>query len=182
MNGLERMLAPLRRAVANLLARGVVVMSDSSKKMQALQIRLLDGDEADGVEHFEAYGLTARPRSGAECVALSLCGGRSHMLAIAVADRRYRLTGLQEGEVALYDDQGQKVHLTRNGIVISTTKKCRIEAQDIELHASNSYSWDVAGYGERFTWLSGTTWEHKTWKTGATVNSVSLPIHPPEGP
>lgn len=35
-----------------------------------------------------------------------------------VADRRYRLQGLAAGEVALYDDLGQKVHLTRGGIVI----------------------------------------------------------------
>jgi len=35
-----------------------------------------------------------------------------------VSDRRYRLTGLAEGEVALYDDLGHKVHLAREGIVI----------------------------------------------------------------
>lgn len=54
-----------------------------------------------------------------------------------VADRRYRLQGLKTGEVALYDDIGQCVHLTRGGIlikgaglpmVITDTPKLRVEA------------------------------------------------------
>ncbi len=35
-----------------------------------------------------------------------------------MSDRRYRLKGLQTGEVAVYDDQGQSVTLTREGIVV----------------------------------------------------------------
>lgn len=38
---------------------------------------------------------------------------------MVVADRRFRLKGLARGEVALYDDQGQSVILTRAGIVIN---------------------------------------------------------------
>ena len=36
-----------------------------------------------------------------------------------VSDRRYRLKGLARGEVAVYDDQGQSVTLTRAGIVVN---------------------------------------------------------------
>ncbi|TKV19105.1 baseplate assembly protein, partial [Citrobacter sp. TBCS-14] len=35
-----------------------------------------------------------------------------------VSDRRYRMKGLKTGEVAIYDDQGQSVTLTRAGIVV----------------------------------------------------------------
>lgn len=45
-------------------------------------------------------------------------GDRSHGMAVIVADRRYRLKGLARGEVAIYDDQGQSVTLTRGGIVV----------------------------------------------------------------
>ncbi len=38
---------------------------------------------------------------------------------VVVADRRFRLKGLARGEVALYDDQGQSVTLTRAGIVVN---------------------------------------------------------------
>ncbi|EFB6788059.1 hypothetical protein FPG81_19955 [Escherichia coli] len=40
-----------------------------------------------------------------------------------VSDRRYRLKGLQTGEVAVYDDQGQSVTLTREGIVVDGAGK-----------------------------------------------------------
>lgn len=182
MSDLAKLLQPYAQRLGNMIARGKVLVVNSASKMQSLQIGLLAGERKDNVEHFEPFGFTSRPKAGAEHVTLFFDGDRSHGVTIVVADRRYRLQGLQEGEAALYDDQGQKVHLTRDGIVIQTAKKCRIDAAQIELHASQSYSWDVAGFGERWTYVSGTTWERKTWQTGATVNTVTSAIHPPEGP
>ena len=182
MSDIGRLLAPIARRVGNMLARGTVAVANAAGKMQALQLRLLAGEVKENVEHFEPYGFTSRPHGGAEAVTVFLDGDRSHGIAIVVADRRYRLVALESGEVALHDDQAQKVHLTRDGIVIETPKTLRIDALDIELHAAHSYSWDVNGYGERWTHVSGTTWEHKTWQSGATITSVPLPIHPPEGP
>ena len=118
-----KLIAPYARRIANMLARGSLVLADSSKKMQTLQVHLLAGEVKDGFEHFEAYGLTSNPHPGAEPIAAFLGGDRGHGVVLIVADRRYRLTGLAEGEVALYDDQGQKVHLTRNGIVIYGANK-----------------------------------------------------------
>lgn len=116
---IARMLAPLARGLGNMLARGTVVLAKSATKMQTLQVKLLSGEVKDGVEHFEAYGLTARPKSGAEHITLFMGGDRSHGITIMVADRRHRPTGLEEGEVVLHDDLGHKVHLTRSGIVIN---------------------------------------------------------------
>jgi phage baseplate assembly protein V len=177
-----RMIAPLARAIGNMLARGTLVLVNAASKMQTVQVRLLSGEAKEAVEHFEPYGFTACPHPGAEALAAFLAGDRSHGVVLTIADRRYRLQGLEAGEVALHDDLEQKVHLTRTGIVVSSPLKVRIEAQDIEMHASHSWSWDVNGFGERWTHVTGSTWEHKTWQTGATVNAVSLSIHPPEGP
>lgn len=179
---IARLMAPLARSVGNMLARGTLVLANAATKMQSLQVRILDGEAKDAVEHFEPYGYTSRPHPGAEALLQFFGGDRSHGVAFMVADRRYRLTGLEAGEVALHDDLGQKVHLTRDGVVIYTPLKMRVDAQDIEMHASRSWSWDVNGFGERWTYTGGVNWEHKTWQTGATVSSVSLPINPPEGP
>jgi phage baseplate assembly protein V len=115
---IARMLAPLARAIGSMMARGTVVLATATSKMQTLQIKLLSGEVQDDVEHIEPYGFTAHPHAGAEHVTLFFGGNRSHGVTIMVADRRYRLQGLAEGEVALSDDLGQKIHLTRNGIVI----------------------------------------------------------------
>ncbi len=123
MSEFGKMIAPYARRISNMLARGTLAAVNAASKMQGLQLRLLAGEVKDNVEHFEPYGFTSNPKGGAEAVAVFLDGDRSHGIAIVVADRRYRLTGLQTGEVALHDDQGQKVHLTRTGIVIDGAGK-----------------------------------------------------------
>lgn len=115
---LSRTLAPLARGLQNLFSRGVVSAVNAALKMQTVQVRLLAGESKDALEHFEPYGYTAHAKPGAEVAVGFVEGDRSHGIALVVADRRYRLAALAEGEVAIYDDQGQKVHLTRAGIVI----------------------------------------------------------------
>lgn len=114
---MARMLAPLARSVGAILARGTVVLANSAGKMQSLQVRLLSGEAKDGLEHFEPYGYTSAPLPGAEHVTLFFGGDRSHGVTVVVADRRYRLQGLQPGEVALHDDQGTRLVLKRGGVV-----------------------------------------------------------------
>ena len=118
MSDLSRALGPMARRIGNMLARGVVTAVKEGSKLRSLQVRMMAGEIKDDIEHFEPYGYTSRPLPGAEHVSAFFDGDRSHGVTIVVADRRYRLAGLEAGEVALYDDLGQAVHLTRNGIVI----------------------------------------------------------------
>lgn len=115
---IDKMLGPARRRLQNLVARGTVALSNAALKMQALQVRLLADETLDQLEHFEPYGYTSRPHPGAEVLTLSVDGDRSHTVVIVAADRRYRMRELEEGEIAIQDDLGQSVHLTRDGIVV----------------------------------------------------------------
>lgn len=113
--------AAIRRLATRLrlvVARAVLGLVNDATKLQALQVTLQEGVVRDKVERFQNYGLTSVPLAGAEGVALSVGASTDHTVVIAVDDRRYRLKGLQAGEVALYDDVGHKVYLTRDGIVI----------------------------------------------------------------
>jgi phage baseplate assembly protein V len=115
----DKLSSPMKRRLQNMIARGVVKLSNAAKKMQAVQLALLAGETSeDTLEHFEPYGFTSRPLPGAEAVTVFIDGDRSHGLCLVVADRRYRMTGLEEGELALKDDLGQSVHFTRDGIVV----------------------------------------------------------------
>jgi phage gp45-like len=58
-------------------------------------------------------------------------GLRSHGIVIAVEDRRYRLTGGEAGEVVMYDDLGQAVHLKRDRILISSPNRIQVEAPKV---------------------------------------------------
>lgn len=115
---MQKMLGPLGRRVQNMLARGTVVLSKAGTMMQTLQVRLLADETLDGIEHFEPYGFTSRPKAGAEVATLFVDGDRSHGLVLVAADRRYRMTGFKDGEVAIHDDKGQSVHFTEDGIVV----------------------------------------------------------------
>ena len=120
---LAKMTAPFARKIQNMLARGTVVLANASTKMQSLQLTLLADETADNVEHFEPYGFTSRPRAGAEALAVFLDGDRSHGITVVVADRRYRLSGLEEGDVALHDDKGHSIVLGADGITITGNVK-----------------------------------------------------------
>ena len=61
-------------------------------------------------EYMQHYGFTSRPKAGAEIIIIN---EGNHYLGIASDDRRYRLA-LEDGEVALYTDEGDKVHLKRD--------------------------------------------------------------------
>lgn len=115
MNALNQLIAPVRRRLDNLVARAVVKVIDDSKKLQLLQLAILDGETRDLCERFQEYGFTSVPLAGAEAVVVFVGGHRDHPLVLAVDDRTKRKTGLQPGEVALYTDEGKYLLLKRGG-------------------------------------------------------------------
>lgn len=174
----------IRRAIGRirLAFRGRVVQATTGGPVVLIQGDGLSSEQLQGTEQFQEYGFTSAVPGGAMYVVVPIGGKTSHGIVVATEHGTYRLKNLKTGEVALYDDQGQVVHLTRDGILVKTPKKLRLEGLDIELHASRSLSWDVDGYGRRITSLGGGQYEDKTWQQGATVTAVPLPINPPEGP
>lgn len=94
------------------------------KKMRELQCEFLAGEVRDQLEHVEPYGFTSEPLADGkpEAFALFFDGNRSNGIVFCVADRRYRITNMKAGEVAIYDDQGQQVYFMRDQLLISTPK------------------------------------------------------------
>ncbi|MGK3120446.1 phage baseplate assembly protein V [Pseudomonas corrugata] len=114
--------------VKNMLARGTVVLVDALKKMQSLQMRLTAGELKDNAEHFEPYGFTSNPLAGAEVLTAFIGGDRSHAVVLVAADRRYRIQSLEPGEVAIYTDEGDKIHFKRGRIIDIETGTLNIKA------------------------------------------------------
>lgn len=113
-----KLVAPLRRRVRLMISRAVLSAVNDAGGIQLVQVKLLDGEVRDGVERMQNYGFTSVPKAGAEGLMACVSGDRDHGIVVTMDDRRFRLKGLQAGEVALYDDLGHKVHLTRTGIVV----------------------------------------------------------------
>ena len=122
--------------LTRLLARGTVVLANSASKLQSLQMRLTAGEVNDDLEHFEPYGFTSNPLAGAEGIVTFLGGDHSHAIALVVADRRYRLQSLASGEVAIYTDEGDRIHFKRGRII-------DIETATLNIRASSAVNFDT---------------------------------------
>lgn len=125
---IHKLTAPLRRAVALMVTRAVLTLINDGTGLQEVQAKLLAGEVMGGLERVQDYGFTSVPLPGAEAVALSVAGHRSHTLIIRADDRRYRLKALKGGEVAIYTDEGDSIHLKRGRLVQITTQTLRIDA------------------------------------------------------
>ena len=124
------MMRALESRVRLMFGRAIVRLVDDARLAQELQIDLLEDESQDAVEHLQPYGFAAHPHAGAEAVVGCVGGLRSHAIVLAVADRRYRLKNLAQGEVALYDDLGNVIVLKRDKIVITAQSKIEVTAPD----------------------------------------------------
>lgn len=76
------------------------------------------------------------PLPGAEALAAFIGGNRDHGIVIAVDDRRYRLRGLEGGEVAIYTDEGDKIVLKRGNKIEVTTQTFEVNTENYIINAS----------------------------------------------
>jgi phage baseplate assembly protein V len=130
----------------SIFDRGTITLIDDTKKIQSAQAKF-NGDEIlDGLERFQEYGFTSKPHPGAEGIAVFPGGKRSNGIVIKVDDRRYRLKGLEDGEVAIFTDEGDKIVLKRGNKIEVTTHEYIVNASTkikfttplFEVEAANS--------------------------------------------
>lgn len=125
----RKLSAPIRRRIKLMISRAVGRLVDPTTLLQTLQLELLKGEVLDGIEHMEAYGMTANPPAGFEALTASLGGDRAHTVALAAFHRQYRVRSLAAGEVAIYTDEGDVVHFQRgNKILIDSANEVTINA------------------------------------------------------
>lgn len=145
---LREFMRPLYVRIQLAVGRCVIKVVDDSKLLQEVQLRALAGETLGGVEHFQHYGFTSVPHAGAEGVLVCVGGSRDHGLLIATGDRRYRLTGLAGGEVALHDDIGQVVHLKRNEIEIVSAAHIQITAPVVSITGNLEVTGAITATGD----------------------------------
>jgi phage gp45-like len=102
---------------------------------------LSEVDTRDRTGMMQGYGFSSRPHPGADAAYFCLGGDKSKMVIIQTHDQRYMFV-LAEGEIAMHDDLGQSVHLTRTGTVINgggmplTIINAPIVTQNGDLHVT----------------------------------------------
>ena len=109
--------------------RTVVKMIFPDKPMQTTQVILDDGTPKDDVEYYEPYGITSSCPDDDERESLTLTfdDDISQCVNIMVGSRKLRMA-VDKGEVALYDDMGQAVHLKRDMLLLKSPNKVEVDA------------------------------------------------------
>lgn len=190
IDALNKLTEDMRQKVRLMVGRAILAAVSDGGAIQTAQAKCLADEIHDDVERVQEYGFTSVPLAGAEAVLVFPGGNRDHGLIIAVDDRRYRLKALANGEVALYDDLGQYVHLKRDGIkayspqniYLKTAGVLRLEGAGVEIHGATYVQQDVHGKGKRETWAGGTTYNTDTYTTGATGSSAEHGLSQPAVP
>lgn len=139
-----RRLRELGQRLRRIATRATLTRSTESTRLRSLQARGLAEEVSDDVEHFQQYGFTSRPQAGAELIVLSPGGSKSAAIVIACEDRRFRLATLEEGEVALYTDEGDRIHFRRNGeIEVIAATRVRINAPLVRIEGDLEVTGEV---------------------------------------
>jgi phage baseplate assembly protein V len=162
---LARFLDPLARKVKNMVKRSIVRRVDDERKVQQVQVQLSSTELFDKVERFQHYGFTSHPPLGTEGVAIQLKADPGVTIVIADGDRKYRIHPLEEGELALYTDEGDYMIFRRGHKITCKTGEFTVEADKVTLKgASVAVEGDEVKIGtgtmqpaimseELFTWL-----------------------------
>lgn len=128
------------------ICRGTVSASRGADAMREAQVQLAGNETRDHLEHFEPYGFSSEPIAdgGTDAAVVFFDDSRAHGAVLCIADRRYRITSMKSGEVAIFDDKQRHVYLKRDGIeidgvsdpiTIKTSGEVTIKAAKITLDA-----------------------------------------------
>jgi len=104
--------------IVRALGRGRLSSVDDAGPVQTVQAQLSQSELRDATPRLAEYGFHSNPPPGADAVLVFMGGDRTQGVVIACGHQKYRMKGLASGEIALCDDLGQTVYLTRSGIVV----------------------------------------------------------------
>jgi phage gp45-like len=144
--------------VGNAVSRTIIEKVDDTKLMQFHTVSAFRNEQQEKIEHAHPYGFVCVPqeptgsgdsRMGAEGFMAFMGGGRSHGVVFVAGDRRFRLYKLAGGEVALHDDQGQQLHMKRDGIwgSVPNSKKITLQIMDDDQMPQDDSSQQSSGTG-----------------------------------
>lgn len=129
----------LYRRVLGLVLRGRLTLIDDTKAAQLVQVKFKSDDIRDKLPRVQDFGVTSVPLPGADVIVVNLAGERSNGVVIAVNDQARRPTGLQAGDVCVYDGHGHTVRFTSAGIFVEGG------SDTISVHTGGSVIVDAGG-------------------------------------
>lgn len=186
MDALNRLLTNIKSRVLLMVGRGVLKAVADDTAVQVCQAALLDGELKSGIERAQNYGLTSVPPVGSVATLLFVGGDRSNGIVISAENRKFRLKGLQAGEVALYTDEGDEIRLKRGHEIAVKTSKFVINAAEIDLNGAVKVAQtlevagNITGKGEVADKTGNLTVIRSTYDAHTHTGNAGAPTSPPD--
>ena len=186
MDALNRLLTNIKSRVSLMVGRGVLKAVADDAAVQVCQAALLDGELKSGIERAQNYGLTSVPPVGSVATLLFVGGDRSNGIVISAESRKFRLKGLQAGEVALYTDEGDEIRLKRGHEIAVKTSKFVIDAAEIDLNGAVKVAQtlevagNITGKGEVADKTGNLTAIRSTYDAHTHTGNAGAPTSPPD--
>lgn len=129
-------------------------VSNTHGPLIGVEMQGLAGESVSG-ELAQHYGFSSAPLPGADYVVIPIGGNSGHCVVIASEDGRYRLL-LKDGEVSLYTDEGDYVHMKRGRMIEVVTddllfkvkNKVRFETPMVEMSGDQYVEGGIKADGE----------------------------------
>lgn len=139
---IEQVDARIRRALGRIRQafRGVITRVNSAPTVQLVQVDGVAGEQLQDNELMQQFGFTSNPPPGTMVVVLPVGGRTAHGIIIACEHGQYRITGLQPGETAIYNQwgdycvlkAGHVAEISTGTLVIKASDRVRIESPELE--------------------------------------------------
>ena len=117
----SRMMSNVRQAFRGTAAR------NTHGTLIGIEMEGLAGESVSG-ELMQHYGFSSGPLPGAEFLAIPVGGNSKHTVVVASEDGRYRVV-VKDGEVALYTDEGDYIHMKRGRLIEIETDTLVVKAK-----------------------------------------------------
>ena len=142
----SRVMSNVRQAFRGTAAR------NTHGTLIGIEMEGLAGESVSG-ELMQHYGFSSAPLPGAEFLAIPVGGNSKHTVVVASEDGRYRIT-LIDGEVSLYTDEGDYIHMKRgrlievetDTLVVKAKTKVRFETPLVEMSEDVKAAGDIADH------------------------------------
>jgi phage baseplate assembly protein V len=127
-NYMTKLFDGIKSKVFRLIGRAKLTKISNSEKKQLIQVKALKDETITDIERFQEYGFETYPKTDSEALLVFPGGNRDQGIAVCIIDTRYRPTGLNEGEVQVYDWNGSKIHFKNdNSIYIESKAGAKID-------------------------------------------------------
>ena len=110
-------------AYRGIVARAAVRSTNDQGATQTATIETHRHVERSDVEILGQFGVSSRPPAGGEMVALSVGGDQGDLVGLPVQAPGNRLGGLKEGETAVHNHKGDRIHFKADGTVEGRSSK-----------------------------------------------------------